>query len=111
MEDSKESVGTCCELVGLGGVRPRFTAPFSDSGVSCPRMDLISEEDCSWGAGLFGNSGRKVAPILGDRLLLRVSSFFKSIKFGFDFESRTIPEDGTADDLSMACGSLVGAWV
>ena len=44
------------------------------------------------------------------RLLLRVSSFFKGIKFGVDFGSigsRTIPEDGTADNLSLVGGDLL----
>ena len=106
MEDSRESNETFGELEVLGGVRPGVTAPFDDScesGVGCPRMDLVSEEDRSCGAGLCENSRRIDAPIAEARLLLRVSSFFKSIKMG----SRTIPEDGTADNLSMAGGDLV----
>ena len=77
------------ELVCLGGVRPRVTAPCDDSGVSgvgCPRMDLVSEEDRSLGAGLWENSRRNVAPMDEARLLGRVSSFLEfleSIKFKF----------------------------
>ena len=44
------------------------------------------------------------------RLLLRVSSFFKGITFGVDFGSigsRTIPEDGAADNLSIVGGDLL----
>ena len=68
-------------------------------------MDLASEEDRSWGVGLFEESRRNVAPILEERLLLRISSLFKSIKIRFKFGSRTIPSDGTADNLLMAGGS------
>ena len=110
VEDSKEPADTFGESVVLGGVRPRFSSPSADSGVSCPRMDLASEEDRSWGVGLLEKSRRNVAPILEDRLLLRISSLFESIKFGFKFGSRTIPRDGTADNLSMAGGSQVDTW-
>ena len=71
---------------------------------------LVSEEDRSWGAGLDENSRRNVAPMDEARLLLRVSSFFKGITFGVDFGSigsRTIPEDGTADNLSIVGGDLL----
>ena len=111
MDDSREPLDTLGESVFLGGVRPRVTAPSGSSGVSCPRMDLASEEDRSWGVGLLEKSRRNVAPILEDRLLLRISSLFESIKFGFKLGSRTIPRDGTADNLSMAGGSLVDTWV
>ena len=107
MDDSREPLDTFGESVFLGGVRPRLIAPSASSGVSCPRMDLASEEDRSWGVGLLEKSRRNVAPILEERLLPRISSLFKSIKFGFKFGSRTIPRDGTADNLSMAGGSLL----
>jgi len=112
VEDSRESNETFGELEVLGGVRPRVTAPFDDScesGVGCPRMDLVSEEDRSCGAGLWENSRRIDAPIDEARLLLRVSSFFKSIKLDLGFGSRTIPRDGTADNLSMSGGNLFDA--
>ena len=93
--------------MNLGGVRPRVPAPsigMNPEGVSCPRMDLVSEEDRSLVAGLVENSRRKVAPMLEARLG-RVSSFFKSIEIEFGLlGSRTIPEDGTADNLSMSTG-------
>ena len=72
-------------------MRPRLPAPTTVLEV------LVSEEDRSWGAGLEENSRRIHAPILEARLG-RVSSLFKSIELG----SRTIPEDGTADNLSMS---------
>ena len=93
--------------MNLGGVRPRAPAPsfaINPEGVSCPKMDLVSEEDRSLVAGLVENSRRKVAPMLWARLG-RVSSFFKSIEIEFGLMgSRTIPEDGTADNLSMSTG-------
>ena len=113
MEDSRESNEIFGELEVLGGVRPRVTAPFDDScesGVGCPRMDLVSEEDRSCGAGLCENSRRIDAPIDEARLLLRVSSFFKSIKFEVDIGSIgscTIPEDGSADSLLLVGGDLL----
>jgi len=70
VEDSREPLDTLGESVFLGGVRPRVTAPSASSGVSCPRVDLASEEDRSWGVGLLEKSRRNVAPILEDRLLL-----------------------------------------
>ena len=96
--------------MNLGGVRPRVPAPsigMNPEGVSCPRMDLVSEEDRSLFAGLVENSRRNVAPMLEARLG-RVSSLLgKSIlKFG-SFGSRTIPEDGTADNLSLAGEGLL----
>jgi len=98
--------------VNLGGVRPRVPAPsvgINPEGVSCPRMDLVSEEDRSLFAGLVENSRRKVAPMLEARLG-RVSSLFKSIEIEFGLMgSRTIPEDGTADNLSMSPGRLLDA--
>ena len=77
-------------------MRPRLPAP-----TTVPEV-LVSEEDRSWGAGLEENSRRIDAPILEARLG-RVSSLFKSIELG----SRTIPEDGTADNLSIAGGILL----
>jgi len=56
----------------------------------------VSEEDRSL-AGLLENSRRNEAPIEEARLG-RVSSFWGKTKLG----SRTIPEDGTADNLSMS---------
>ena len=98
--------------MNLGGVRPRVPAPsmgINPEGVSCPRMDLVSEEDRSLFAGLVENSRRKVAPMLEARLG-RVSSFFKSIEIEFGLlGSRTIPEDGTADNLSMSTGLQLDA--
>ena len=77
------------------GPRCRFGLPCSI--VSCPRSDtLFSEEDRSGGARLFEKSRRKVSPTLEARLG-RVSSF---CVWG-NFESRTIPENGTADNLSF----------
>ena len=96
--------------MNLGGVRPRVPAPsigMNPEGVSCPRMDLVSEEDRSLFAGLVENSRRKVAPMLEARLG-RVSSLFKSIEIEFGLMgSRTIPEDGTADNLSLAGEGLL----
>ena len=96
----------------LGGVRPRAPAPsigMNPEGVSCPRMDLVSEEDRSLFVGLVENSRRKVAPMLEARLG-KVSSLFKSIEIEFGLMgSRTIPEDGTADNLSMSTGLLLDA--
>ena len=90
------------ELVSLGGVRPRCPAPTTDSG------GLASEEDRSILVGLRLNSRRIEAPIDEARLLLRVSSFFKGIKFGVDFRSRTTPGwCGTADNLSIVGGDLL----
>ena len=98
--------------MNLGGVRPRVPAPsigINPEGVSGPRMDLDSEEDRSLLAGLVENSRRNVAPILEARLG-RVSSLFKLIEIEFGLMgSRTIPEDGTADNLSMSTGLLLGA--
>ena len=45
--DSSDERG---EVVFLGGVRPRVPAPsigMKPEGVSCPRRDLVSEEDRS----------------------------------------------------------------
>ena len=109
MEDSREPLDTLGESVFVGGVRPHVTAPSASSGVSCPRMDLASEEDRSRGVGLFEESRRNVAPILEDRILLRISSLFESIKIGFKLGSRPIPRDGTADNLSMSGGNLLDA--
>ena len=84
-------------------MRPRLPAP-----TTVPEV-LVSEEDRSWGAGLVENSRRIDAPILEARLG-RVSSLFKSTELGFDIwsiGSRTIPEDGTADNLSIAGGILL----
>ena len=111
VEDSIESKEMSGELVCLGGVRPRVTSPCDDSGVlggGSPRMDLLSEEDRSLGAGLWENSRRNVAPRDEASFRGRVSSFLESIKFKFGGWSRTIPEDGTADNLSMTGASLVG---
>ena len=58
----------------------------------------MSEEDRSL-AGLLENSRRNEAPIEEARLG-RVSSCSKTIKLGSG--SRTVPEDGTADNLSMS---------
>ena len=93
-----------CEVEFLGGVLPRCPVTTgADSGVSGPLRDpLVSEEDRSL-AGEVLNSLRKDAPMEEDRLG-RVSSFSlsKTIKLG----SRTIPEDGTADNLSMTSVDL-----
>ena len=69
---------------------------------SCPTDTLFSEEDRSAGEGLFEKSRRNVSPTLEARLG-RVSSFC----VGGDGESRTIPENGTADNLSFPGGDLV----
>ena len=63
----------------------------------------MSEEDRSL-AGLLENSRRSEAPIEEARLE-RVSSFSGKTKLG----SRTIPEDGTADNLSMSTGLQLDA--
>ena len=68
----------------------------------------MSEEDRSL-AGLLENSRRNDAPMEEARLG-RVSSFFKSIETEFGLAgSRTIPEDGTADNLSMSTVNLLDA--
>ena len=70
----------------------------ADSGVPGPSGDpLVSEADRSLAGDLL-NSRRKEAPMEEARLG-RVSSLPKTIKMGSG--SRTIPEDGTADNLSM----------
>ena len=70
-------------------------------------LTLGSEEDRSNScAGLLGNNRRIDAPILEARLLLRVSSLLDSIKFSGVLWPRTIPENGTADNLSFIGGSL-----
>ena len=92
-----------CEVEFLGGVLPRCPVTIrADSGVSGPYSDaLVSEEGRSLAGGSL-NSRRKDAPMEEARLG-RVSSFSGKTKLG----SRTIPEDGTADNLSMAGGDLV----
>ena len=106
VEDFPESFESC-EVEILGGVLPRCPVTTgADSVGSGPlRNPLVSEEDRSL-AGEVLNSLRKDAPMEEDRLG-RVSFFSlsKTIKLG----SRTIPEDGTADNLSMTGGSLVDA--
>ena len=85
------------EVFCLGGVLPRPVVIGADSGVSGPWRDpWVSEEDRSL-AGLLENSRRNEAPMEEARLG-RVSSFWCKTKLG----SRTIPEDGTADNLSMS---------
>ena len=83
-----------------GGVCPRAHLRLIDSEEFC-----VSEEDRSSGAGLLENSLRNAFPTLEDRLG-RVSSLSKQDElFGVGF--RTIPENGTADNLSLPGGDLV----
>ena len=108
VEDGPESPD-CCEVENLGGVLPRWPAPTADFGVSGPRKDpLVSEEDRSL-AGDLPNSRRNDAPMLEARLG-RVCSLSKTMKLGSDLGSRTTPEDGTADNLSMSPSGLVASW-
>ena len=113
MEERTESI----EMFGdetLGGVLPRCAFNGADSGVSGPLLEfepLVSEVDRSTAGDLL-NSRRRDAPIEEARLG-RVSSFwlFKSIS---NFESRTIPENGTADNLLIGSAALLtrglGKW-
>ena len=87
--------------VGLrGGVCPRCPRRLADFEVGC-----VSEEDRSGGAGLLENSLRKALPTLEDRLFARVSSLSK--QYVLSVGPRTIPEDGTADNLLMSMKGLV----
>ena len=99
-------------VIFVGGVRPRVPAPsfgMKPEGVSCPRMDLVSEEDRSLFPRLLENRRRIEAPMLEARLG-RVSSFSKSISIEFwVLGYRTIPENGTADNLSISPGRLLDA--
>ena len=98
------------EAFGLGGVLPRLPAQLADSGISCPRMDIfVSEEDRSSLAGDLLNSRRNEAPMLEARLG-QVSSLLESIKLDLGLGSRTIPENGTADNLSMSPIDLLATW-
>ena len=84
-----------------GGVCPRAPLRLVISEEFC-----VSEEDRSGGAGLLENSLRNAFPTLEDRLG-RVSSLSKQNElFGVGF--RTIPEDGTADNLLIEGSTLVG---
>ena len=102
VEDRIESL----EMFGdesLGGVLPRC-AIGADSGVSGPwREPLVSEVDRSL-AGDMLNSRRRDAPI-DEARLGRVSPLwvFDSIKFW----SRTIPWNGTADNLLIGSSGLL----
>ena len=106
MDDSTEWPEVFAEDVSLGGVRPRCPAGLPGSVVSCPRSDtLCSEEDRSAGVGLFENNRRNASPTLEDRLGARVSSVWgKTIE---NLQSRTIPEDGKADNLSLTGEDLL----
>ena len=95
-----------CEFSSLGGVLPRC-AIGAVSGVSGPFNDpLESEVDRSLAGDLL-NSRRQAAPI-DEARLGRVSADLdlgksKIVKCG----SRTIPENGTADNLSMSSMVLI----
>ena len=102
VEDLTESLEMFPGDESLGGVLPRCTKG-ADSGVSGPREPLVSEVDRSL-AGDMLNSRRRDAPI-DEARLGRVSSdlwVFESIKFW----SRTIPENGTADNMLIGSSSL-----
>ena len=99
MEERTDSFDNV-ESFSLGGVLPRF-AIGAISGVSGPFIEpLVSEVDRSCGAGLRGNSRRKEAPMEEARWG-RVSSFLFWGKTISNLGSRTIPENGTADNLSI----------
>ena len=97
VEDSTEVLG---EETVRGGVCPRAPLRLTDSEELC-----VSEEDRSSGAGLLENSRRKALPKLEDHLV-RVSPLSKQSELLV--VSRTIPEDGAADNLSLTGGSLIG---
>ena len=102
VEDLTESF-EIWEFESLGGVLPRCTRTGADSRVPGPfKEPLVSEVDRSL-AGDLENSLRRDAPMEEARVG-RISSFSlgKSIKLG----SRTIPENGTADNLSIESTSL-----
>ena len=90
-------VSTEGELVFRGGVWPRLV-----------RVEFDVEEDRSGGAGLLENSLRKAFPTLEARLFARVSSVFE-IEYKLPKGARTIPGDGTADNLLMLSSSLLEA--
>ena len=97
VEDSTEVLG---EETVRGGVCPRAPLRLIKSEEFC-----VSEEDRSGGAGLLENSLRKALPTLEDRLFARVSSLSK--QYVLSVGPRTIPEDGTADNLLMSVEGLV----
>ena len=108
MEERTESI----EMFGdetLGGVLPRCAFNGADSGVSGPLLEfepLVSEVDRSTAGDLL-NSRRRDAPIEEARLG-RVSSFWFSKSIS-NLGSRTIPENGTADNLLIeSTGLLAG---
>ena len=110
MEERTESI----EMFGdetLGGVLPRCAFIGADSGVSGPLLEfepLVSEVDRST-AGELLNSRRRDAPIEEARLG-RISSFWLSKSIS-NLGSRTIPENGTADNLLIeSTGRLEGGF-
>jgi len=97
VEDSTEVLG---EETVRGGVCPRAPLRLVISEEFC-----VSEEDRSGGAGLLENSLKNALPTLEARLG-RVSSLSKQNEL-FGVGLRTIPEDGTADNLLIEESTLV----
>ena len=107
MEERIESLETLGDDT-LGGVLPRCALIGAVSGVSGPLLELeplVSEVDRSTAGDLL-NSRRRDAPIEEARLG-RVSSFLWLSKSISNLKSRTIPENGTADNLLIESEALV----
>ena len=68
----------------------------------------MSEEDRSLAGDLLNT--RRNEALMGEARLGRVFSLSETIKLGSELGSRTIPEDGTGDNLSMSPTGLVASW-